>query len=77
MTTTETLEIQITAAGDEPGARSLKVEVPLPLVQQAERKAATMYAKRARLLASGPAKPRSKSSGAALETRSKRQRSAS
>lgn len=41
--------IKITKASEEPGATSLKVEVPVERVQAAETKAASRYAKRAKL----------------------------
>src|SRR5690242_7955112 len=42
-------DILVTKAGEEPGAKSLKVEVPLERVKDAEAKTAAYYAKRARL----------------------------
>ncbi len=42
-------DIRITRASEEPGAKSLKVEVPVERVQAAETKAATQVAKRAKL----------------------------
>lgn len=42
-------EIQITKTGEEPGATSLRVEVPLARVQAAEDAAVRRYAKRAKL----------------------------
>lgn len=42
-------EIKITKASEEPGATSLKVEVPVERVHAAETKAASQYAKRAKL----------------------------
>ncbi len=47
--TLEANEIQITATAEEPGARTLKVEIPAARVQNAERQATAFYAKRARL----------------------------
>jgi trigger factor len=42
-------DIQITAAGEEPGSKTLKVEIPASRVRNAEREAAKFFAKRARL----------------------------
>ncbi len=42
-------EIQITRTKDEPGATTLTVEAPLDVVRAAEKKAASYYAKRARI----------------------------
>ncbi|MFQ5703498.1 MAG: trigger factor [Gemmatimonadales bacterium] len=42
-------EITITTASEEPGARNLKVEVPVERVEAAETKAARYYAKRVKL----------------------------
>lgn len=42
-------DIKITKASEEPGATSLKVEVPVERVHAAETKAASQYAKRAKL----------------------------
>jgi trigger factor len=47
--TVDTSDIQITTVKDEPGAKNLKVEIPVDRVQAAERAAAAFYAKRARL----------------------------
>lgn len=47
--TVDTSDIQITTVKDEPGAKNLKVEIPLDRVQAAERAAAAFYAKRTRL----------------------------
>jgi trigger factor len=47
--TLETNDIQITATANEPGARTLKVEIPAARVQSAEKQATAFYAKRARL----------------------------
>jgi trigger factor len=47
--TVETSAIQISKVKEEPGATSLRVEVPVDRVQAAERKAAGQYQKRARL----------------------------
>jgi len=47
--TVEVSEIQVSKVKEEPGATSLRVEVPVDRVQAAERKAAGMYQKRARL----------------------------
>ncbi len=44
-----TTDIQITRTKDEPGETTLSVEAPVELVQAAERKAASRYAKRVRL----------------------------
>ncbi len=44
-----TAEIQITRTKDEPGATTLTVEAPVEVVRKAERKAASYYAKRARI----------------------------
>jgi trigger factor len=41
--------IRITPSGEEPGARSLKVEVPVELVHEAQERATSYYAKKARL----------------------------
>lgn len=41
--------IRITQSGEEPGAKSLKVEVPVELVHEAEERAISYYAKKARL----------------------------
>ncbi|MBI4419458.1 MAG: trigger factor [Gemmatimonadetes bacterium] len=49
MTSATTSAIRITPSGDEPGARSLKVEVPLDRVSEAERKATAHFARRAKL----------------------------
>lgn len=49
-------EIQITTIRDEPGAKSLKVEVGLERVRQAEAKATSQYAKRAKLPGFRPGK---------------------
>ncbi|HSG29457.1 MAG TPA: trigger factor family protein, partial [Candidatus Krumholzibacterium sp.] len=42
-------EIQIKRTKDEPGATTLTVEAPLDVVRAAEKKAASYYAKRARI----------------------------
>ena len=47
--TTDTSTIQVTTVADEPGAKSLKVEIAAERVQAAERDAAAYFAKRARL----------------------------
>lgn len=44
-----TTDIQITRTKDEPGETTLRVEAPVERVQEAERKAASRYAKRVRL----------------------------
>ncbi len=49
-------EIVVTKTGDEPGTKSLKVEIPVPRVEAAEQKAATAYAKRAKLPGFRPGK---------------------
>jgi trigger factor len=49
-------DILITKAGEEPGAASLKVEVPVDRVRDAEAKATAYYAKRARLPGFRPGK---------------------
>ena len=49
MTTATTTSIRITATGEEPGAKSLRVEIPVDHVHQAEQKATTQLARRARL----------------------------
>ena len=54
--TTETTDIQITAAGEEPGARSLRVEIPVDRVRAAERLAASHFAKRGKLPGFRPGK---------------------
>ncbi len=46
---TETNDIQIKPVGEEPGTKSLKVEVPLDRVKAVEARAASHYAKRAKL----------------------------
>ena len=45
----ETNEIRITPVAEEPGARTLKVEIPVERVARAEQSATAFYAKRARL----------------------------
>jgi trigger factor len=47
--TTATSPIRITATGEEPGARSLRVEIPVERVQEAEQQATSQLARRARL----------------------------
>ncbi len=47
--TVDSSDIQITTVKDEPGAKNLKVEIPVDRVRAAEQAAATFYAKRARL----------------------------
>jgi len=47
--TTAATDIVIQATGEEPGAKSLKVEIPVERITQAERKATSAFAKRARL----------------------------
>jgi trigger factor len=47
--TTDTGTIQVTTVAEEPGARSLSVEIAAERVQAAEREAAAHFAKRARL----------------------------
>jgi trigger factor len=47
--TVDTTDIQITPAGDEPGARHLKIEIPAERVRAAEQSAVASYAKRAKL----------------------------
>lgn len=47
--TVATPTIRVTPTGEEPGARSLKVEVPLERVHEAQERATGYYAKRARL----------------------------
>jgi trigger factor len=47
--TTTAPAIRITPAGDEPGSKSLRVEVPVERVQEAEQRATSYYARRARL----------------------------
>jgi trigger factor len=42
-------DIQITATAEEPGSKTLKVEIPAARVRSAEREAAAFFAKRARL----------------------------
>ncbi|HXV86744.1 MAG TPA: trigger factor family protein, partial [Gemmatimonadales bacterium] len=42
-------EILITKTGEEPGAKNIRVEVPVERVKAAEAKATTFYAQRARL----------------------------
>ncbi len=49
-------EILITKTGEEPGTKSLKVEIPVPRVEAAEHKAASVYAKRAKLPGFRPGK---------------------
>jgi trigger factor len=49
-------DILVTKAGEEPGAKSLKVEVPVERVRDAEAKATAYYAKRARLPGFRPGK---------------------
>lgn len=47
--TLEGNDIQITATAEEPGSKTLKVEIPASRVRNAEREAAAYFAKRARL----------------------------
>ncbi len=47
--TTDTGTIQVTTVGEEPGAKSLRVEIAAERVQAAEQAAASYFAKRARL----------------------------
>src|SRR5713101_3913214 len=49
MTATTTAAIRITPSGEEPGAKSLKVEVPLERVSEAEHKATAYFTRRAKL----------------------------
>ena len=49
MTTATTTDIRITPAGEEPGAKSFKVEIPRERIDEAERKATAYFAKRVRL----------------------------
>ncbi len=49
-------EILITKTAEEPGTKSLKVEIPVPRVEAAENKAASVYAKRAKLPGFRPGK---------------------
>lgn len=51
-----TTDIVVTKSGEEPGAKSLKVEVPVDRVRDAEAKATAYYAKRARLPGFRPGK---------------------
>jgi trigger factor len=43
------VEIVVTKSSEEPGVKTLRVEVPVELVETAEKKAASYYAKRVRL----------------------------
>ncbi len=52
----QTTAIQITTLSEEPGAKNLKVEVPLDRVKAAQHKAASRYAKRAKLPGFRPGK---------------------
>ena len=47
--TVDTSDIQITPTADEPGTKTLKVEVPVERVKAAEQRAANEYAKRVKL----------------------------
>ena len=47
--TVDTTDIQVTKVGEEPGAATLRVEVPLERVQAAENEAAQLFQKRAKL----------------------------
>ena len=47
--TVDTADIQVTKVGEEPGAATLRVEVPLERVQAAETEAAQLFQKRAKL----------------------------
>ena len=47
--TAPTTEIRIVPTGDEPGAKSLKVEIPVERISAAEKKATSVLAKRVRL----------------------------
>ncbi|HEY2825666.1 MAG TPA: trigger factor [Gemmatimonadales bacterium] len=49
-------DILVTKAGEEPGAKSLRVEVPVERVRDAEAKATALYAKQARLPGFRPGK---------------------
>ena len=48
MTATST-ELRISPSGEGPGEKSLKVEIPVERVSEAEKKATSVFAKRARL----------------------------
>src|SRR5262249_39654818 len=47
--TAPSTEIRIVPSGEEPGAKSLKVEIPVERVSEAEKKATSVLAKRVRL----------------------------